>query len=471
VTEPLSVIEEFIRFQLEQMPARNAHHQFERLAVRIARTRISSTILLAVGPVAAGGDQGRDAESYRLVTDEYSSVVDSRTETDSQVMVVACTTQRAELPRKVMADVASICRPGSRPVDKVLFFSVEPIPVALVHRLQADAANGFDVELEVFSGDQVATMLAEPDLIDFAAHELNVPSHMYEHHRQRQETTLPAPAQTMLYGPTEWLPLSPANGAELAIRCTVAAPGATLSSIPPTSRAPHGISKLELESVLEETLRESSIAKEFRHMSKGWGWRAVDEWEVQGGSPGPSVVSASLGIDWGESRIRQPLALSCSVLLGQAPRGPAVVIAVDLLVNVIELDADRRPSSIAYRTSPPPAPAALSLEELLELLDFTTTKTVELAVMMIAKLVPSYDAGAELDVWLQHDGSEIERLVDLRAARRLATPSRSTRGHARAVLTHEALPRSNWPPTDWSSRLVASVLEANDYRDFSHLLQ
>ena len=56
--------ERFIRFQLEQLAARNEHHAFEEIAFRIAERRLSSNLLPATGPVSTGGDQGRDAESY-----------------------------------------------------------------------------------------------------------------------------------------------------------------------------------------------------------------------------------------------------------------------------------------------------------------------------------------------------------------------------------------------------------------------
>src|SRR5258708_16675712 len=54
-----------IRFGLEQLLPRNAHHDFEHLCRHLARARICSNILPATGPVAAGGDQGRDFETFR----------------------------------------------------------------------------------------------------------------------------------------------------------------------------------------------------------------------------------------------------------------------------------------------------------------------------------------------------------------------------------------------------------------------
>lgn len=53
-----------VRFGLEQLSSRNAHHEFEHLCRHLARARICSNILPATGPVAAGGDQGRDFETF-----------------------------------------------------------------------------------------------------------------------------------------------------------------------------------------------------------------------------------------------------------------------------------------------------------------------------------------------------------------------------------------------------------------------
>ena len=53
-----------IRFELEQLSAQNAQFEFEHLCRQLARHRICSNILPASGPVGAGGDQGRDFETF-----------------------------------------------------------------------------------------------------------------------------------------------------------------------------------------------------------------------------------------------------------------------------------------------------------------------------------------------------------------------------------------------------------------------
>jgi DNA polymerase IIIc chi subunit len=175
----LPAAESYIRFQLDQMSARNEHHKFEDIAVRIARRRISSNILVAIGPVSAGGDQKRDAESYYTrIPDElpHSTAVAAPPSTDP--IVIACTTQKDDLKSKVLADLKGICSPDAARVEHVAFFSIHPIPVATVHDLQKTAREEHSVGLDVFSGDHIATLLAEPDLIWVAVHYLELPNHM-----------------------------------------------------------------------------------------------------------------------------------------------------------------------------------------------------------------------------------------------------------------------------------------------------
>src|SRR2546426_9427514 len=65
-----------IRFQLDQLSAKNAYHDFEHLCRHLTRARICSNILPATGPVSAGGDQGRDFETFRTYL-STSSIADS----------------------------------------------------------------------------------------------------------------------------------------------------------------------------------------------------------------------------------------------------------------------------------------------------------------------------------------------------------------------------------------------------------
>jgi hypothetical protein len=60
-----SELRQQIRFALSELSSQNKHHEFEHLARQFARLRIASNIVPATGPVSAGGDQGRDFETFR----------------------------------------------------------------------------------------------------------------------------------------------------------------------------------------------------------------------------------------------------------------------------------------------------------------------------------------------------------------------------------------------------------------------
>ena len=54
-----------VKFALSQLPAQNAHHLFEQICRHLTTRFICSNVLPATGPVSAGGDQGRDFETFR----------------------------------------------------------------------------------------------------------------------------------------------------------------------------------------------------------------------------------------------------------------------------------------------------------------------------------------------------------------------------------------------------------------------
>ena len=84
-------LKQYVRFQLEQMSARNEHHLFEELAFELARQTVTRRLLPATGPVQAGGDGGRDFESYRtyLAATPIDSSVAAGLEGDD-VLVFGC---------------------------------------------------------------------------------------------------------------------------------------------------------------------------------------------------------------------------------------------------------------------------------------------------------------------------------------------------------------------------------------------
>lgn len=170
--------EKYILFQLHQLGAGNAHHAFEDLCTRVAQRRISSNILLATGPVSAGGDQARDAESFftRLPAEiPGASGFIGAAATDP--VVVACAVQKAQLEAKFKADLKTICEKG-QPVAHVAFFCLEPVPAAKQHAWQKHAQEAHGVTADVFDGPKLATLLAGRDLVWVAEEYLQLPATM-----------------------------------------------------------------------------------------------------------------------------------------------------------------------------------------------------------------------------------------------------------------------------------------------------
>src|SRR5947199_4164441 len=98
-----------IRFHLAELAARNEHHTFERLCMEVARRRICSNVLPATGPVSAGGDQGRDFETFKTYiekTDIAESVFLGLVAEGT--VVFACSTQHNPTEGKIMGDVVKI---------------------------------------------------------------------------------------------------------------------------------------------------------------------------------------------------------------------------------------------------------------------------------------------------------------------------------------------------------------------------
>jgi hypothetical protein len=168
-------LKSFIRFQLSQLSARNAHHEFENLAFEVARVRVVSNLLPATGPVQAGGDQGRDFESYRtylasspLGTSTFATLA------SDHIVVGACSLQK-DISDKIKSDLRSIFGSGTRP-DHVAYFCEADLPVAKRHDLQKHFQEVHGANLDIFDGQALADLLAERDTFWIAEQFLSIPA-------------------------------------------------------------------------------------------------------------------------------------------------------------------------------------------------------------------------------------------------------------------------------------------------------
>lgn len=176
ITEVISQI----RFGLDQLSSKNAHHDFEHLCRHLARARICSNILPATGPVTAGGDQGRDFETFRtylnstpLANSTFVGLVSNKP------IAFACSLEKkAKISNKIKSDVKTIVLSGS-PVEAIHFFASSDIPVATRHRLQAWARTEHNVELEIHDGNAISELLADREIFWIAVSYLAIPAEIF----------------------------------------------------------------------------------------------------------------------------------------------------------------------------------------------------------------------------------------------------------------------------------------------------
>lgn len=171
-------LRQYIRFQLEQMSAKNDYHLFEQLAFDLARQTVSRRLVPATGPVQAGGDQGRDFESYRtyLTSSSIASSVALGLE-GNDVLVFGCTLNK-QLANKIRGDVKAMCGYEPKPAA-IYYYAVPDLAVAARHELQAWCRQEHGAALEIFDGQGIANLLAEPEHFWIAEQFLGVPSEMF----------------------------------------------------------------------------------------------------------------------------------------------------------------------------------------------------------------------------------------------------------------------------------------------------
>jgi hypothetical protein len=165
-----------IRFELSELSSHDGHHEFENLCRQLARARFVSNVLPATGPVAAGGDQGRDFETFHTyLADSLRFATGFLALAASDIVVFACTLQREELRSKIKADVKSICTQGT-PVQRIYFFASEPVPVGIRHKLQKSIYDEHQVRLEIIDGLAIAELLTDAEVFWIAETYLRLPA-------------------------------------------------------------------------------------------------------------------------------------------------------------------------------------------------------------------------------------------------------------------------------------------------------
>ncbi|MEU6593806.1 hypothetical protein ABZ923_32110 [Streptomyces sp. NPDC046881] len=158
------------------MRARNEHHKFEDLCRSFSRQRIAKNIIPATGPVSAGGDQGRDFETFLSYTKKnMQSLGTFLGIEDGHKIVFCCSLQQSALSSKVMSDVRAVCgNPGSMRLDAIVYFIEADVPTSLRHRLTDAVLRDYGTQLSIMDGGALAESLAEPENIWIPVEYLNL---------------------------------------------------------------------------------------------------------------------------------------------------------------------------------------------------------------------------------------------------------------------------------------------------------
>ena len=171
-------VEAQIRFALSQLPVQNAHYEFEHICRHITQQFICSNVLPATGPVSAGGDQGRDYETFRTYLREelgphgaFLGLVSEGT------IAFVCTIQADNLPGKLTEDIEKVCAFGN-PVHEIRAFTLAPVPVGSRHRLVAETQESYGVHLELHDAESIVNLLARPEGFWIAERFLSIPSNI-----------------------------------------------------------------------------------------------------------------------------------------------------------------------------------------------------------------------------------------------------------------------------------------------------
>ena len=180
-----------IRFALSSLPSRNAHHVFEDICRHLTAQFICSNVIPATGPVSAGGDQGRDFETFRTYLQRELGPAGAFLGLVSEgAIAFLCTTQADGVAAKLTTDVKTVCASG-QPVHEIQAFSLSSLPVGTRHKLQSETQETYGVRLEIYDEMAIAGLLARPEGFWIAEQFLSLPSELAPQRPPEEDTSAP----------------------------------------------------------------------------------------------------------------------------------------------------------------------------------------------------------------------------------------------------------------------------------------
>lgn len=276
------------------------------------------------------------------------------------------------------------------------------------------------------------------------------------------------------FGPTSWFQWSGPSQPDVTFRIAVALPGV----VPQMGTAADRVTRLRGEArerLIEEALNQSPVTTYLNAQREVWHWQDGEtSWGAYGNGYPEFTEYRFVPIwpDLADDRI--PFLARAGVLTGwrgRSPDGvgsdPALQIAVDLTLNLLDLDSDRRREPTRHTTSP--VPAALSITEVADLL-LNLWPITDVASDLVSELLPpgNYEQG-QVGIWLQVRNAQLNQVIDLNSLSRLPASSDAADGAM----------ASQWPvvsevgstgPRDIVVEMLLDMLERSGFRRLGDLL-
>jgi hypothetical protein len=263
--------------------------------------------------------------------------------------------------------------------------------------------------------------------------------------------------------PMRW---SSSTGGELLVRVAVALPTVVSGSGPHSGGIVMPVDQREMH--VASALERSSVTGWLAKLRRDWGCSEQAEWVPTGSNEqGPTEFCfLARGAQSGEA-----VAARFVVQTGVCDAGAedsstaAVQAALDVSFDLLERDSQRQPCRTRHTTTPPPAPAALSIEELAHVME--ASLSVPRVVRDIAKMIlaESFEAG-ELGMWLLLRGVSLDRVVKLDSIQhRIGAPHQSEWA-SRARLPFAPSIWDMSPQRAFVATFIQRIIETSGYRNF-----